>query len=488
MSGTYIGIDVGTSGVKAILMDESGALLGEASAKIDVSRPAPGWSEQDPAEWWRATLDAVDGVQRKNPEALSRARGLGLSGQMHGATFLGKDGEILRPCIIWNDMRSMAECAEFEAACTNSRELCGNIAMPGFTAPKILWVKHHEPDVYAKLDKVLLPKAYVRYMLSGEMIEDMSDASGTLWLNVAERNWSDELLAATGLTRDNMPALAEGSAPAGVLKKALRERWGIAGEVTIAGGGGDNAASACGIGAIRPGEGFVSLGTSGVLFVSNEKFRPNTEGAVHAFCHAIPDTWHQMGVVLAAADALNWLANTVGQDAVALSNAAEANFKGPAEEIFLPYLGGERTPHNSATARGSFTGLSHHTDPVRLAQSVMEGVAFAFRDCGRVLADAGTRIDRLIAVGGGSNSALWLKMIATNLDMEIQVPHDGDFGGAFGAARLGLCAAEGADPTDIMTMPAIKSVVTPDKDLSAAYADSYARYRALYPAIEEARK
>jgi xylulokinase len=488
MSGTYLGIDVGTSGVKAIVIDETGKALADATASIDVSRPAPGWSEQDPAEWWRATLQTVDEISRTNPQALAQVRGLGLSGQMHGATLLGKDGEILRPCILWNDARSMAECAEFEATCPQSRELCGNIAMPGFTAPKVLWVKNHEPEIFERLDKVLLPKAYVRYLLSGEMIEDMSDASGTLWLNVAKREWSEDLLAATGLSRDNMPALAEGSAPAGMLKKKLRERWGITGEVVIAGGGGDNAASACGIGAIRPGEGFVSLGTSGVIFVSNEKFRPNTEGAVHAFCHALPDTWHQMGVVLAAADALNWLARTVGRNAVELSKAAEAGFKGPCEEIFLPYLGGERTPHNSATARASFTGLSHLTDPVRLAQAVMEGVAFAFRDCQRVLRDAGTSIDRLIAVGGGSNSALWLKMLATNLDMEIQVPHDGDFGGAFGAARLGLCAATGADPRDVCTMPAIKTAIEPDPGLEAAYADQYARYRALYPAIEEARK
>ena len=310
MSGTYLGIDVGTSGVKAIVIDETGKALADATASIDVSRPAPGWSEQDPTEWWRATLQTVDEISRTDPQALAQVRGLGLSGQMHGATLLGKGGEILRPCILWNDARSMAECAEFEATCPQSRELCGNIAMPGFTAPKVLWVKNHEPEIFERLDKILLPKAYVRYLLSGEMIEDMSDASGTLWLNVAKREWSEDLLAATGLSRDNMPALAEGSAPAGTLKKELRERWGITGEVVIAGGGGDNAASACGIGAIRPGEGFVSLGTSGVIFVSNEKFRPNTEGAVHAFCHALPDTWHQMGVVLAAADALNWLAAT----------------------------------------------------------------------------------------------------------------------------------------------------------------------------------
>ncbi len=488
MSGTYLGIDVGTSGVKAVLIDEKGAMLGEATATLDSTRPAPGWSEQDPAEWWRATLEAIDELAKSNPGELARTRGLGLSGQMHGATLLDADANVLRPCILWNDVRSFKECTEIEEACSNSRDIAGNIAMPGFTAPKILWVKNNEPDVYKKIAKVLLPKAYVRYLLSGEMIEDMSDASGTLWLNVAKRDWSDDLLAATGLTRDNMPALAEGSAPAGKLKKELRERWGMTDQVVIAGGGGDNAASACGIGAIRPGEGFVSLGTSGVLFVSNEKFRPNTEGAVHAFCHAIPDTWHQMGVILSATDSLNWLAKMTGQKATELSKAAEAGFKGPGEEIFLPYLSGERTPHNNAHARGSFVGLSHVTDPAKLAQAVMEGVTFAFKDSQRVLADAGTKIDRLIAVGGGSNSPLWLKMIATSLGMDIQVPHDGDFGGAFGAARLGLCAAESADPTDVMTMPEIKQVVEPDKGLEAAYADQYARYRALYPAIEDARK
>ncbi|MNT24040.1 Xylulose kinase [compost metagenome] len=260
------------------------------------------------------------------------------------------------------------------------------------------------------------------------------------------------------------------------------------GLVVVAGGAGDNAASACGIGAIRPGEGFVSLGTSGVLFVSNERFSPNTGGAVHAFCHAIPDTWHQMGVILSATDSLNWLSKITGQKQAELSGAAEAQFTGPGEEIFLPYLSGERTPHNNAGARGSFVGLSHSTDTAKLAQAVMEGVTFAFRDSQRVLADAGTRIDRLLAVGGGSKSALWLKMIATNLDMEIALPEDGDFGGALGAARLGLCAAEGASPATVMTMPPIRTVIAPDRSLSAAYSDQYARYRALYPAIEEAHQ
>jgi xylulokinase len=374
-----------------------------------------------------------------------------------------------------------------EAALPSLRQIAGNIAMPGFTAPKIAWVRKHEPQVYEKIAKVLLPKAYIRLLLTGEHVEDMSDAAGTLWLDVGKRDWSDQLLAVTGLDRSHMPRLVEGSQSSGTLKRELAQRWGMDGLVVVAGGAGDNAASACGIGAIRPGEGFVSLGTSGVLFVSNERFSPNTEGAVHAFCHAIPDTWHQMGVILSATDSLNWLSRITGQKQADLSAAAEAQFTGPGEEIFLPYLSGERTPHNNAGARGSFVGLSHLSDPARLAQAVMEGVAFAFRDSQRVLSDAGTKIDHLLAVGGGSKSALWLRMIATNLDMEIALPEDGDFGGALGAARLGLCAAEGASPQTVMTMPPIKTVIAPDKSLSAAYSDQYARYRALYPAIEEAR-
>ena len=484
----FLGIDIGTSGVKALLIDGNGKALGEASAPaVEPVRPHPGWSEQNPTDWWTATLAAVDKLKASHPNELAAVRGIGLSGHMHGATLLGKDDEILRPAILWNDGRSAAECLEMEAALPTLRQLSGNIAMPGFTAPKIAWVRKHEPAIYDRIAKVLLPKAYVRLLLTGEHVEDMSDAAGTLWLDVAKRDWSDQLLAVTGLTRDHMPRLVEGSAPSAQLKSDLAARWGMSGTIIVAGGAGDNAAAACGIGAIRPGEGFVSLGTSGVLFVSNEKFSPNTEGAVHAFCHAIPDTWHQMGVILSATDSLNWLSRITGKKQAELAGEAEAQFSGPGEAIFLPYLSGERTPHNNAGARGSFTGLSQSSDTAQMAQAVMEGVTFAMRDCQRVLADAGTKIDRLLAVGGGSKSALWLKMLATNLDMEIALPEDGDFGGALGAARLALCAAEGADPQAVMTMPPIKTIIAPDTSLSAAYADQYARYRALYPAIEEAR-
>lgn len=486
---TYLGLDIGTSGVKAMLIDRAGKPLGEATAKaVEPVRPHPGWSEQNPADWWIACQAAMDALSKSHPEAMSQVRGLGLSGHMHGAVLLGKGDDVLRPCILWNDGRSAAECREMEAAEPRLRDIAGNIAMPGFTAPKIAWVRKHEPQIYEKIAKVLLPKAYVRLLLTGEHIEEMSDAAGTLWLDVGKRDWSDALLAVTGLNRSHMPSLVEGSAPGGTLKPELAARWGMSGKVVIAGGAGDNAAAACGIGAIRPGEGFVSLGTSGVLFVSNDRFRPNTAGAVHAFCHAVPNTCHQMGVILSATDSLNWLSHITGKSQPELSGAAEASFKGPGEEIFLPYLSGERTPHNNAGARGSFVGLSHLSDQARLAQAVMEGVTFAFRDCQRVLSDAGTTFGRILAVGGGSKSALWLKLIATNLDTEIALPEDGDFGGALGAARLGLCAAEGDDPAAVMTMPGIRQIIQPDASLRDAYTQQYARYRALYPAIEEARQ
>ncbi len=486
---TYLGIDVGTSGVKVLLIDRAGKALGEAHAKaVEPVRPNPGWSEQNPADWWNAVTSALDSLSKSHPSEIAKVRGIGLSGHMHGATLLGANDEVLRPCILWNDGRSAAECAEMEAALPRLRDIAGNIAMPGFTAPKIAWVRKHEPRIFEKIAKVLLPKAYVRLLLTGDYVEDMSDAAGTLWLDVARRDWSDELLALTGLTRQHMPRLVEGSAPSGTLRADLAARWGMGKDVVVAGGAGDNAAAACGIGAIQPGEGFVSLGTSGVLFVSNDRFRPNTAGAVHAFCHAVPNTWHQMGVILSATDSLNWLSHVTGKSQPELSGAAEAGFTGPGEEIFLPYLSGERTPHNNAGARGSFVGLSHLSDQARLAQAVMEGVTFAFRDCQRVLKDAGTTFGRLLAVGGGSKSPLWLKLIATNLDTEIALPEDGDFGGALGAARLGLCAAENADPADIMTMPAIKQIIQPEASLRDAYSAQYARYRALYPAIEEARK
>ena len=308
----YLGIDLGTSGVKAVLLDGDGRLMGQSATPLTVSTPYPRWSEQDPQDWWTAACQAVDALKAEHGAALAATRAIGLSGQMHGATLLDANGEVLRPAILWNDGRAGAECAALEAKMPESRRITGNLAMPGFTAPKLMWMAAHEPEVFARVAKVLLPKDYLRYRLSGEYVAEMSDASGTLWLDVASRRWSEEMLAATGLGREHMPRLVEGSEPSASLSPALARRWGMAGEVVIAGGAGDNAAGAAGIGTVVPGRAFLSLGTSGVLFVANQAFAPNPERAVHAFCHCFPGTWHQMSVILSAAASLAWATEVTG--------------------------------------------------------------------------------------------------------------------------------------------------------------------------------
>jgi xylulokinase len=388
----FLGIDVGTSGVKAILIDSSQRVAATATAPLEVSRPHSGWSEQAPADWWVATEKAVGSLRRTHGRQIEAVEGIGLSGQMHGATLLDSSDNVLRPAILWNDGRSSLECAELEELCPRSREIAGNIAMPGFTAPKLLWIKKHEPAIFAGIAKVLLPKDYVRLRMTGDYASDMSDSAGTLWLNVANRDWSDEMLAATSLSREQMPRLYEGSTGTGRLRAETATAWGMPKRPVVAGGGGDNAASACGIGAVKPGTGFLSLGTSGVLFVSNERFSPNIAGAVHAFCHDLPRTWHQMGVILSATGSLEWLAGLLGESVSTLIQGLGETLEGPSPVLFLPYLSGERTPHNDATVRGAFIGLGHESDHAILTRAVLDGVAFAFRDCQEVLKAAGTDI------------------------------------------------------------------------------------------------
>ena len=478
----YLGLDLGTSSVKAALFDADQRLIAQASQPLQVSRPHPGWSEQDPEAWWRATEAAVDAVAAQ--ASLAGLRGIGLSGQMHGAVLLDAEDRVMRPAILWNDGRAGAECAALEAAFPRLREVAGNIAMAGFTAPKLAWVARHEPAIFEHVSTVLLPKDYLRFRLTGHHVSEMSDASGTLWLDVAARDWSDDLLEATGLNRGQMPRLVEGSEASGELRPELARRGGASGPVVVAGGAGDNAAAACGVGVVTPGSAFVSLGTSGVLFVSNARFSPNTAGAVHAFCHAIPGTWHQMGVILSAADSLEWLSRIAGRPARDLAGAVRLDR--PSEVTFLPYLSGERTPHNDPGARGAFVGLSQSDGPEDLAQAVMEGVAYAFADCQRVLAAAGTDFADALVVGGGSRSETWLRIIASVLDRPLRLAADSDIGAALGAARLALCAAEGADPAQVCAAPPTVKVVEPDPTLVEAYRAGYARYRALYPAIRGA--
>lgn len=481
----YLGIDLGTSGVKALLIDGEQNAIASGHGALTASRPKPGWSEQNPADWVRATEEAIAELKASHPAELAAVKGIGLSGQMHGATLIDFTDTVLRPCILWNDTRSHAEAAALDAD-PRFRQLSGNIVFPGFTAPKLVWVKNNEPDLFKRVARVLLPKDYLRLWLSGDYISEMSDAAGTAWLDVGQRAWSQDLLEATDMRADQMPSLVEGTQPAGTLRDKLATKWGMGKGVTIAGGAGDNAASAAGMGAVRGGQGFVSLGTSGVLFAANDSYLPNPESAVHAFCHCLPDAWHQMGVILSATDSLNWLANLTGQGAGELSAALGDALKAPGSVSFLPYLSGERTPHNDASIRGAFVGLGHESGAAVLTQAIMEGVAFAFRDSFEALKAAGTELPRVTAIGGGSRSHYWLKAIATALDIPVDLPADGDFGAAFGAARLGLIAAEGADPLAICTPPATAQTIEPDAALRQAFEDAYGRFRGLYPAIRVA--
>jgi xylulokinase len=478
----YLGLDLGTSGVKAMLMDADQRIIGSAHGALDVSRPHSGWSEQDPAHWIRATEEAIAGLKSAHPRELAAVKGIGLSGQMHGATLLDGSDQVLRPCILWNDTRSYKEAAALDAD-PRFRQITGNIVFPGFTAPKLVWVKNNEPDVFARVKKVLLPKDYLRLWLAGEHISEMSDSAGTSWLDTGKRTWSADLLAATDLSESQMPKLVEGTDKAGTLRAELASSWGMASDVVIAGGAGDNAASACGMGTVSEGHAFVSLGTSGVLFAANARYLPNPASAVHAFCHALPNTWHQMGVILSATDALNWYSGLTGKGAADLTNELGDDLKAPGSVTFLPYLSGERTPHNDAKIRGVFTGLGHESERVVLTQAVLEGVSFAFRDNLEALKSAGTAISRVTAIGGGSRSRYWLKSIATALNVPVDIPTDGDFGGAFGAARLGLIAATGADPVSVCTPPATEETIEPDGALTSAYESAYQRYRTVYPAI-----
>jgi len=470
----YLGIDLGTSGVKALLIDEAQRVVASRSAPLTVQRPAPQWSEQDPAAWIAACEAAVDALAAAVPGGLAGLRGIGLSGQMHGAVLLDAGDRVLRPCILWNDTRAERQAATLDGD-PRFRAITGNIVFPGFTAPKLVWTAEAEPRVFDRVARVLLPKDYLRLWLTGEHVSEMSDASGTSWLDVGARDWSDDLLAATGMRRAQMPSLVEGSDVSGGLRADLAARWGVRAGLPVAGGAGDNAAAGIGAGCVAAGTGFVSLGTSGVLFAATEGYRPAPESAVHTFAHALPGAWHQMGVILSATAALEWFAGIAGESAAALTGRLGPGLEPPGEAVFLPYLSGERTPWNDAGLRGGFHGLTHGSDRAALTRAVLEGVAFALKDNAEALRAAGTEIGALIAVGGGTASDYWLRVIATVLGVPVLRPEGGDFGAAFGAARLGLMAAEGAG-MGICTPPAIAEEIAPDAALSDAFEDGWRRF------------
>ncbi|SPF78072.1 xylulokinase [Pseudoprimorskyibacter insulae] len=478
---SFLGIDLGTSGLRALLMDADGAPIGAVERHYSVSNPKGGWSEQNPADWVAALDGAVDELRKTCP-AFANLRGIGVAGHMHGATLLDETGAVLRPCILWNDTRAHVEAAALDHT-DQVRELSGNIVFPGFTAPKLDWVRKHEPEIYARVAKVLLPAAYLNYYLTGDYVSDMSDAAGTSWLDVGARDWSPTLLAAGHMRADQMPRVVEGSDKAGTLRGDLAAKWGVGADVAVAGGAGDNAAAACGIGALQEGQGFVSLGTSGVMLAARDGYAPAPETAVHTFCHAVPGRWYQMGVMLSATDSLNWLSRITGQKPAELTGALGATLRDPGRVRFLPYLSGERTPHNDAMIRGSFTGLGSDTGRDELTAAVLEGVAFGLRDSFDALSATGAQIDSLMAIGGGAASRYWLRLIATILGVPLTLPGGGEFGAALGAARLGLTAATGVAPDEVMHAPSVKETIEPDAAAQAQWAEAHAAFRAAYPAI-----
>jgi xylulokinase len=409
----FLGIDLGTSAVKALIIDGRGIVVAESSAPLARATPQPQWSEQHPADWWMATIRAVRALPDVHRHAL---RGIGLAGQMHGAVLLDRAYAVLRPAILWNDGRAAGACATFEQRERRSRELSGNLAMPGFTAPKLVWVAEHEPRVFAQIAKVLLPKDWLRLAMTGECVSEPSDASGTLWLDLATRRWSDTLLAASGLTRDAMPRLAESGEVSALLAREAAEALGLAPGLPVAGGGSDNACGAAGIGVVDDGDALLSLGTSGVVFIADDRPRADPARAVHAFCHCLPQRWHRMAVMLSCTATLAATVRLTGvaDEAALIDEIERASAPHPRRLVMLPYLDGERTPHNDASACGVLFGLDAATTRADVGRAALEGVAFALADGldaleagdahgSREAQHAGSpRVDALAVIGGGS--------------------------------------------------------------------------------------
>ncbi|WP_262030888.1 xylulokinase [Microvirga sp. Mcv34] len=480
----YLGIDVGTSAVKAILVDESQIAVAEADVPLQVSRPHDLWSEQNPESWWEAVQAALDQLRTRALSALADIRGIGLSGQMHGAVLLDENDRPLRPAILWNDGRSFREAQELGERHPELSHAMGVIPMPGFTAPKLVWLARHEPEIFRAVRKVMLPKDYIRLKLTGEIVTEMSDAAGTWWLDEAKRDWSDAALAATGLSREQMPRLVEGSQASGLVRSDIAGRWGLRKDVVVAGGAGDAAAGAVGLGAIEEGSAFISLGTSGQLFVTTRDFSPAPEAVVHSFCHAVPGRWFQMAAMLNAASCLAWGAQLLKRDIGELLQETEAAYRKPSSVLFLPYLAGERTPHNDPYARGVFFGLSPQTQQTDLVQAILEGVAFSFADAKECLAQAGTPLTHAGMIGGGSRSVFWAKIFASVLNVPMLRYQGSDKGPAFGAARLARLATTGESPETVCKPPGILETIEPDPQLVDLYRPRIEAFRSLYRALK----
>lgn len=482
----FLGLDIGTSAVKAVIVDDKEAVLAESEQPLSLSRPGPGLSEQNADDWIAAIETILTRWQAEQPALLAAVGGIGLSGQMHGSVCLDAEDRPLAPVILWNDGRAAAEAAELNRDHPDLAWRLGVPAMPGFTAPKLLWLARHRPELRARLRRVLLPKDYVRLWLTGEHVSEMSDAAGSWWLDQAERDWSDAALAASGVERSQMPRLIEGTEVSGGLRPALAARLGLKPGIPVAGGAGDAMAGAIGIGAIADGA-FLSLGTSGQFFVPSTEYRPLPDKFLHTFCHAVPGHWVQMAALLNGASCLAWAAGLVGEPIEKLLAEVAALPPGPGRVLFLPYLAGERTPHNDAEATGLFAGMTGATGKAELIRAVLEGVAFSFADAATCLAEAGTELSEAAVIGGGARSPLWVQLLADVLGLRLLRYRGGEKGPAFGAARLARSATSGEPIGAIATKPPILDIAEPRPELTAAYADRIAAFRRLYQAEKAAR-
>jgi xylulokinase len=466
---SIVGLDVGTSGVKALAISEQGEILARAEEEYPLSIPQPGWAEQDPEDWWRATERALERLGR-SPSAI------GLSGQMHGLVCLDAEGRVLRPAILWNDQRTGAECAEIESQVGLERlvSLTGNRMLPGFTAPKLVWLRKHEPETFARIARIMLPKDYVRLRLTGEHAIDVADASGTILFDVAHRRWSDELLRELQLPVSWLPRALESPELSGA----------TADGIAVAAGAGDQAAAALGVGIVRPGPLSVVLGTSGVVFAALPAFVADPQARLHVFCHAVPDTWHAMGVMLSAAGSLRWLRDLVAGSYDELLTAAATWPPGTDGLLFAPYLSGERTPHADPNARGAFVGLELRHDTGALTRALLEGVAFGLRDSLELVRELGVEPTLGRVSGGGARSELWLHIVASVLGIPLERTAVEE-GSAFGAALLGgIAAGIFRDPAEaVERCVRVRETIEPVPEWQDAYGELYARFRKLYPTL-----
>ncbi|SHO42727.1 xylulokinase [Desulfopila aestuarii] len=477
---TYLGIDIGTSAIKAILVNERGEEVVSASVPLTTTRLHPSWSEQEVDQWWGGVIAAMTELWKDQRVDKSTLKGIGLTGQMHGAVLLDSDCRPLRSAILWNDGRAVNEAAYLQERFPLLAKEVGVLPMPGLTAPKLLWLASNEPDVMEKTRWLLSPKDYIRYRLTGEIATDYSDAAGTWLLDQERRVWSKAAVNAVGLSLSQLPPLVESDEVCGHLTGEAAKLLGIAADLPVAGGGGDTPVGAIGFGCVKAGDAVVSLGTSAHIFSPTVSYKPAVESVVHSFCHALPDLWYQMGAMLNGASAFGWVCSLLGEDAGVVDARLHERYDGPGDMLFLPYLTGERTPHNNPHARGVFFGLSPTTDRESLCQSVMEGVAYSIADGRDALTGSGTVIQRAAIGGGGAKSRIWAQIIASVLNIPIIRYRGKERGPAFGAARLARLAVEGGNPYELCREPEIEEVLDPDQSYVGHYRENHQRFKRLY--------